>query len=242
MLRRRPELVTRVHSLLRRGQVLGPVGSRTLALAVTCSMAFGVFELSRCPQLVAFETTLPTAASVVAKNNASFAASPSDFPSTSPFKVVYAKAIQPASQTKPANAARRMDAVRSANANAAASNSGFDRSVLKASAAQQNDAVPVVAQMNPAQSNAQGYIVLTTWEQESTTLPNSGSNTVAGSDQSENSSVRVASRTIVTQTIFRVLPAKAIGNRHAGTNSTFPSPELIPTLIPSRDGWLVLEL
>ena len=235
VLRRRPELVHRVHSLLRRGRVLGPVGSRSLAAAITCAMVFGVVELSRCPQLVAFEITPHTTTnSILAKNNEGSRVKSPDSVVEGQFKVVYAKAVQPGLQPKPANAARRVNAVRSINPKVSA----YDRSVLKASAGQQsveqrNGAVPVVAHVDPAQSSPQNYIVLTTWEQESTPLP--------GADPSDFSS-GVASRTIVTQTIFRVIPAKAVRNKHTGPNSTYLSPEPIPTLIPSRDGWLVLEL
>jgi beta-lactamase regulating signal transducer with metallopeptidase domain len=56
---RRPELVERVHSLLRRGRVLGPVGSRALAGTVGCTLVAGAFGLSRCPQLVGFRSSQP---------------------------------------------------------------------------------------------------------------------------------------------------------------------------------------
>ena len=51
---RRPELVHRVHSILRRKGALGPVETRVLLGALSVGLVFGAVELSRCPQLVAF--------------------------------------------------------------------------------------------------------------------------------------------------------------------------------------------
>jgi beta-lactamase regulating signal transducer with metallopeptidase domain len=51
---RRPELVHRVHSILRRKHTLGPLGTRALLGALGCSLLIGSVELARCPQLVAF--------------------------------------------------------------------------------------------------------------------------------------------------------------------------------------------
>jgi len=58
---RRPELVRRVHSILRRRQVLGPVGTRGVLAVVTCGLVLGSVELSRCPQLVDFTSVRQTA-------------------------------------------------------------------------------------------------------------------------------------------------------------------------------------
>jgi beta-lactamase regulating signal transducer with metallopeptidase domain len=51
---RRPELVHRVHSILRRKRTLGAMGTRALLGVFGCSLVFGSIELARCPQLVAF--------------------------------------------------------------------------------------------------------------------------------------------------------------------------------------------
>ncbi len=51
---RRPELVHRVHSILRRRQALGALGARTVAGILACGLVVGSIELARCPQLVAF--------------------------------------------------------------------------------------------------------------------------------------------------------------------------------------------
>ena len=51
---RRPELVDRVHSVLRRKKMMGPVGNFALLGALGCSLLFGSVELARCPQMIAF--------------------------------------------------------------------------------------------------------------------------------------------------------------------------------------------
>ncbi len=52
--RGRPELVERVHRILRRGQGLSPWMSMALVGSLGCGLAVGSVELARCPQLVAF--------------------------------------------------------------------------------------------------------------------------------------------------------------------------------------------
>jgi beta-lactamase regulating signal transducer with metallopeptidase domain len=255
VLRRRPELVQRVHSLLRHGrsdgQVLGPIGSRSLAAAVTCAMAFGVVELSRCPQLVAFEITPhSTTNSIVARGEEAIPAShvKAATPSINAgYKVVYAKAVQPTTESRPVSAPRRLIAVHSTCSRTALKNQPVQvAAVEKPAQLLAVQAMPVIArttsepysEQSAATPTTQSYIVLTTWEQEST-LPDAGSSDVA--------SDHPASRTIITRTIFRVIPARAVTVRHTGTNSTSPSPETTPALLPSpdqwsRDGWLVLDL
>src|ERR1035438_468089 len=51
---RRPELVHRVHSILRRKHTLGPLGTRALLGALGCGLLFGSIEFVHCPQLIAF--------------------------------------------------------------------------------------------------------------------------------------------------------------------------------------------
>ena len=51
---RRPELVKRVHRILRRGQGLSPWAAKALLGTLGCGLVFGSVEFARCPQLVAF--------------------------------------------------------------------------------------------------------------------------------------------------------------------------------------------
>ena len=52
--RRRPELVHRVQSVLRRQRALHPAAARALLGAVACGLLTASVELARCPQIVAF--------------------------------------------------------------------------------------------------------------------------------------------------------------------------------------------
>ena len=51
----RPELVRRVHSILRHKHGLNPLAARAVLGALGCILLAGAFTLSRCPRLVAFE-------------------------------------------------------------------------------------------------------------------------------------------------------------------------------------------
>lgn len=54
VLGRRPELVHRVHSILRRKQAIHPLAAGVLVGVMGCGLALGAMELSRSPQLIAF--------------------------------------------------------------------------------------------------------------------------------------------------------------------------------------------
>ncbi len=53
---RKPELVYRVHSVLRGKQALPPLAARALVGVLGCGLLFASVELARCPQIVAFVT------------------------------------------------------------------------------------------------------------------------------------------------------------------------------------------
>ncbi|HEV2135320.1 MAG TPA: M56 family metallopeptidase [Terracidiphilus sp.] len=50
----RPELVRRVHSILRRKHALNPLAARAVVGAVGCALIAGATALARCPRLIAF--------------------------------------------------------------------------------------------------------------------------------------------------------------------------------------------
>ncbi|MGB7548084.1 MAG: M56 family metallopeptidase, partial [Terracidiphilus sp.] len=54
---RRPEVVHRVHSILKRNYALSPLATRTLLGALGCGLLFGSVELAQCPQWIAFVPT-----------------------------------------------------------------------------------------------------------------------------------------------------------------------------------------
>jgi beta-lactamase regulating signal transducer with metallopeptidase domain len=62
---RRSELVGRVHSILRRNNVLSPLGAGALLGAVGCGLLAASVELARCPQVVEF-VSAPSVAQVPA--------------------------------------------------------------------------------------------------------------------------------------------------------------------------------
>jgi Zn-dependent protease with chaperone function len=65
----RSELVGRVHSILRRKNVLGPLGAGALVGAVGCGLLAASVELARCPQVVEFVSP-PSVAQVPAGQTA----------------------------------------------------------------------------------------------------------------------------------------------------------------------------
>ena len=58
---RRPELVHRIHSILRGKNALHPFASRTLLGILSCSLLFASIELAHSPQLIAFVPSVPNA-------------------------------------------------------------------------------------------------------------------------------------------------------------------------------------
>jgi len=54
---RRPELVRRVHCVLRRQRALHPLAARALMSVVGCGLLLASVEMARCPQTVAFVTS-----------------------------------------------------------------------------------------------------------------------------------------------------------------------------------------
>jgi beta-lactamase regulating signal transducer with metallopeptidase domain len=61
----RPELVRRVHSILRRKHALSPVAARAVVAAVGCVLVAGATALARCPRLIAF---VPAHRDAIAQN------------------------------------------------------------------------------------------------------------------------------------------------------------------------------
>lgn len=55
----RPELVRRVHSILRRKHALSPAAARAVVAAVGCILLAGAAALARCPRLIAFAPPPP---------------------------------------------------------------------------------------------------------------------------------------------------------------------------------------
>jgi beta-lactamase regulating signal transducer with metallopeptidase domain len=253
---RRPELVRRVHRILRRRKALDPLGARSVLTVMACGLVFGTVELSRCPQLIAF-TEAPAA-----ETSASHPLAAQEIPVRMPFRMVDTRFIEPQQNAAPAGSksakpcpqeSRSIRTVRSGNlfgtpgkyqrvdlSSAARKLSaqpspetlagvGPKPELLKAEAAG-NAAVPAQEQQG------QSWIVLTTWEEidspglgavQTDTAIDQHSGNAAG-QTTERPSEQPAGQVKVTQLIFRVVPATSKSH--------------MPTAVPVRGGWLVIQL
>jgi hypothetical protein len=181
---RRPELVHRVHSILRGKHTLGPMGARALMGALGCSLLFGSIELARCPQLVAF---IPTRDQV--QNADAASAGSAAHQQEAPGRLLNAayvparstRADRPSSSLQSVKVAANSPAIHPMRQGAEASKERANAEELVAlfssDDAQSPRAVPLKAEMPSPGSDsakAQQWIVLTTWERVQTYDPNAG--------------------------------------------------------------------
>ena len=254
---RRPELVRRVHRILRRRQALGPLGARGVLTVMACGLVFGTVELSRCPQLIAF-TQAPATEAAQAHPLAA-----QEIPVRMPFRMVDTRFAEPpqavmppaagSSKAHPAESTPKrpgssgkcqhvnLDSVTGALAaqptpNFASRNAPRQERVKAetADASGNSASSPVNAPQE------QSWIVLTTWEEVAPSALDaaqsdqvSDQTSVSSSDPAAEQpakklSQQHAGQVKVTQLIFRVEPAS--------------SPSHLPTAIPVRGGWLVIQL
>jgi len=184
---RRPELVHRVHSILRRRGRLGPGGTLALLSGLGCSLVLGSIELARCPQLVAFvpardqdrkvselNATQTVASGVPARLvNAGYVAAGSAGAGGSGFRAVNLKADLPVRGPMVTGDAEPL--LRGNGAKA-----GGEHLSKTPSNRREPDSprsVLLKAQLDderPAQQQAQQWIVLAAWEQVLTSNENAG--------------------------------------------------------------------
>jgi beta-lactamase regulating signal transducer with metallopeptidase domain len=248
---RRPELVHRVHSILRGKHTLGPVGTRVLLSALGCGLLFGAIELARCPQVIAFVPARDLDRNVYAANSG--APVPSQvgaWLADGAFVPVRSEGVgQDGSGIRAVNLKAVMSAsgpATSGDAEPLLRRSGerADGSSVRKTA---NDAgspraVYLKAELDgarPAQPVEQQWIVFTTWEQVQMPSENAaltadyeaGANAGAAGDSNAESQTVVqsnsqpASRITITRLILRV--------------SSFPTR---PAYIPLHGGWFVIQL
>ena len=237
---RRPELVHRVHSLLRVKPALGPWGARGLTAALACGLVFGSVELAHCPQLVAFVPAHP----------AESAQAPQRKPVSNR---VNAREVLTA--WKPANPERgshaymtNLRATVPSNPNPHAYSDAWAANTPRTSAQELASApAPRLSQTprqtllkaevpatNPAPE--QSWIVFTTWEEVA--VSNNPQTAAANSPESFATANQAAtpatdralqpSQIRVTRMVFRVIPAGFVSSS--------------PTAIRTRDGWLVIQM
>jgi beta-lactamase regulating signal transducer with metallopeptidase domain len=213
---RRPELVHRVHSILRRKQALNPLVASALVGVVGFGLVIGGLELSRSPQLVAFVAAPEMAAQVAALAPQSgpegIRATDAVFRSSAHFRAIETEAITPASHgdsmASVADRSRRGDEPSAGKMDLAMTNenSAASRAILM------NVAAPMAAidadidanvdanvEANVGAKQAQEFVVLTTWEAVQTSSLNS--RTVAdyetdasGQEQTDHADAQTDSR------------------------------------------------
>jgi len=248
---RRPELVHRVHSILRRQGALGPVATRVLMGALSAGLVFGAVELSRCPQLVAFvpaahvDMKAEVAHSEARLVNAAYHPDRSArvVPATLEFKstnIGLSRAeIRP---VKAMNADAPVERGEGGQSDVRAINTSFSEPARARPATGKTDLRADAAGAKPEIAEQQ-WIVLTSWETEQVQPATESNGLTADYDapanpQSEGdaqapsgqkpASPQPQSRITVTRLIFRVLPA--------GLNTPQSGIAAI------RDGWLVIQL
>jgi beta-lactamase regulating signal transducer with metallopeptidase domain len=248
---RRPELARRVHSLLLRKRVMGPVAARGLAAALGCGLLAGSVALSLCRPMIDFSPAVTTIASAQS-GLASEAAVGGDRVYPAAYQAVSArmplrgqarpyltdlKATLPVRRTAFAAAAAGS---RKPTSRPASSGQSSSTALAKKPSAPREQLLkaelpPATLQPEPApeQHAEQQWLVLTTWEQVQTTEPESaateaseqpaGEQTTSVSRQS--SGQQGSSQITVTRLILRIIPA----------TSTSPA-------MPLHSGWLVFQL
>lgn len=260
-LERRPELVQRVHSILKNRPTLGPVGNRSVLAVLAGGLVFGSVELARCPQLVAFNSARPEIAQLpqlprfatqtphaVGMMNASVvqaaSANAHHMASAGEPYLTDVKATVPVRASVPR---LYSDVVSQTATHRSATNSIHEHLVAKdmpIAPASPSAKESLDAQMTPADHDAQGWVVLTSWEEVTST--NSEAQEIAQTDAHTNSAVAEPSsanpkvqmanpsgkpttaQVTVRQLVLRVVPA----------NSSSPS----PAAISIRSSWFVFQL
>jgi beta-lactamase regulating signal transducer with metallopeptidase domain len=252
---RRPELVHRVHSILRRKSTLGPLGTRALLSALGCGLLFGSVELARSPQLVAFVPTQNQNRSLDAtKGNVSVRSQVASarLINTAYVPVRSAGAGHGSSGLRATN----LEAILPASRAAQLSDAHFSmrRIAMKQDAAITHETPPhksdssaprpvmlkaILDGAQPASAQEQQWIVLTTWEQVQTSNRSAGltadyetgANANATGDpvyKNGQSSSQPTGQITVTRLILRIFPASSSSTQ--------------PALVPTRNGWLMLQL
>jgi beta-lactamase regulating signal transducer with metallopeptidase domain len=243
---RRPELVHRVHGILRNKGKLNPACARVLLGTLGCGLFAGSVELARSPRLVAFTPER----SVVAANHAK---------NSNPVKTAAEMPVQIALSPEPVKVvSRNIHSVPSRPSSHSESAMAMNVALREPSAAEMialnapasretNDGAPrqFVAKTwrNDAQSSrGQQWIVLTQWEQVEATSDNAGLNSDydtdgKNSDTPAPAEQRYSRRVTVTQLIFKVSPSNAVSTTKPGT-----SPSTSQPITAFRDGWFVIQL
>lgn len=264
---RRPELVHRVHSILRRKRTLGVAGTRALLGALGCSLLFGSIELARCPQLVAFVSVRNPlrehgGAGLNARANLRRGSA----------KLLNVSCTGPRSS----GASRGQSGVRAMRGDGVGSAAGLTQSDNRPSSVQRagmGQAVEVVSRTASYQAAApapravmlmaelpkvqaapaepqQQWLVVTTWEQVETSAQRSGvaadgliGDYETGTPADGPAGSNVADRAATGGVHSKAQPTNQITVTRL-ILTIYPAASLStqPTFVPTRDGWFVLQL
>ncbi len=256
---RRPELVHRVHSILRRKQALHPLAAGALVSVLGCSLVVGSVELARSPQLVAFvaapepdaQTALlaPPQAQTPGIARASYAptgepgptATDAVFHPSTQFREIETKAIQPANRnaaiTPPPAPPRRSDDSTADMTEEADANSAAPRAELVKAVARTSSEAP---------AQDQQFVVLAAWEEVETSVMRTRAiadyDTGAGAQQqtgdtSSQPATTQATEITVTRIILLVYPAgSATGTQPAPTTGFHSHRPTTPSVDSGRMG------
>jgi hypothetical protein len=264
---RRPELVERVHRILKRTPGLSPMAATAVMGALGCGLVFGSIEFARCPQLVAFVPVVR----VTAQQNAAAGLGDARYTDTSfvsderrgngvGFRAVNAVAHMPVRNVHPEIVNGRVQRLATDPRNAGPSTSpslrsGFaqDDSKLRVEAATSDSGVDY---LNVSGKPVQQWIVFTAWEQveSSSSEQNQASNQAAGVRQDYDSSPNAEQETSDGKTQIGETNSSATGkitvtrlifriypaSSVSGSDSTSSADQ--PAIVPLRDGWFVFQL
>ena len=244
---RRPELVRRVHSILRRRQVLSPAAARGLMAVLGCSLLLGSAGLARCPQMVGF-IPAPVSQSARIQTSAQFTSAVD--PAFTPLRTVavqtsvqtstYGPQARPyltelkttmrvRTQPRPVNLIAERTGANPTHQQLIATTPEFSKPVAREAMLKADLASPQGdASANPDQGEDtnQGWIVLTTWEQVQTSDQPAASDEASaqpGKQDDVQDSGQTNARMTITRLIFRVIPANSAAGK-------------------LRAGWLVFQL
>ena len=261
---RRPELVTRVDSILRRKKTLHPLAAGALVGMLGCGLVIGAVELSRSPQLVAFVAAPKpdTQIAAMAPPDARHVSRLSDDRTSEPGATGADSVFRPSARYRAFETKSVVPATRSVEASAAVRPRRNDEAIETAMT--EHVAAPHQATIKAAASTAAGtssqsqeLIVLTAWEEVETPTwrtrevadyeAGAGAQTQSEGTTGERSTVP-APQISVTRLILLIVPADAATGSPAGATSTMQPAHTTssrshrPTASPIDGGWLFFQL
>jgi beta-lactamase regulating signal transducer with metallopeptidase domain len=267
---RRPELVHRVDSILRRRKTLHPLAAGAMVAIVGCGLVVGAVELSRSPQLVAFVAAPKPDSQIAAimRPEAPRVARVLDHRTSEPDATSVDAVFQPSARYRASETKSVVSATRSAGGPPVAARSRRSDDPPKM-AMTDHEATPHQVLVNvrastPAAPSSPGqeFIVLTAWEEVETSAPQFSGTTSrevadyeTGADaqiQSDDANSRrnsfPATQISVTRLILLVVPANAsVDSPAGGVTGTKPahtpsSRSHRPSASAFDGGWLFFQL